>query len=439
MKMGGLHLTKMSHGARSLLARARRVHVPRARDPDASIQGESVDAIVAESGHSVIRLIELLIERAHSARASDLHLDPTEVSLQVRERIDGSLVTTHNLPITLHAEIISRIKILSGLRIDEHYCAQDGRFRLSLSGGSVVDIRVSIAPTYYGENAVLRILSDGAMVFTLESLGFSARNHAVISRALARPHGMILATGPTGSGKTTTLYTLVQMLNQPDVSIITLEDPIEYSMQGVRQIQVNAKTGLTFGNGLRSVLRQDPDILMVGEVRDRETAGLAVNTALTGHRILSTLHTNDAPSTVTRLLDMGVEPYLIASTISVVVAQRLVRVLCDSCKIPQILSDHELSQMSMCTTGQQVRTNHTFYVSRGCTECSGTGFRGRVGLHEVMEMTPAMREGIVRRASVDELRSIAERDGMSTLMTDGFCKASRGSTSIAEILKLQYE
>lgn len=438
MKMGGLHSLLRSRIPHAFLGRMHRASVS---DTDASaLNGnEPIDPIISESGHSVIRLVELLIERAHAARASDLHLDPTVEFLRVRQRIDGALLDVRRLPLSLHAEVISRIKILSGLRIDEHFGAQDGRFRMSLSEGGIIDIRVSIAPTYHGENAVLRLLSDNATAFSLDSLGLSERNHAVVSRAMSRPHGMILATGPTGSGKTTTLYALIQILNRPDVSIITLEDPIEYSIGGVRQIQVNPKTGLTFGNGLRSILRQDPDIIMVGEIRDRETAGLAVNTALTGHRVLSTLHTNDAPSAVTRLLDMGVEPYLIASTVSVVVAQRLVRIICDSCKAPQIMKGHELSQAVLLMRQGSVELEPAFFIGRGCDRCAFTGFCGRIGLHEVLEVTPQLREAIVRHASTDELRAIADRDGMSSLMADGFRKSHEGYTSLSEILKLRYE
>ena len=249
---------------------------------------------------SVIRLMDMLIERAQSARASDIHLDPRVDGMMVRLRIDGVLQDTHHLPVGIQNEIISRIKILCGLRTDEHQAAQDGRFRVMLENGSSIDVRVSIMPTYYGENANLRLLSDQAEEFTIETLGFTPENREKILRAISKPHGMILATGPTGSGKTTTLYTLVKMLNSPGVSIITVEDPIEYSISGINQIQINTRTGLTFANGLRSMLRQDPNIIMVGEVRDMETAGLAVNTALTGHLVLSTLHTNDAPTSTKR-------------------------------------------------------------------------------------------------------------------------------------------
>ncbi|HVM73264.1 MAG TPA: GspE/PulE family protein [Candidatus Paceibacterota bacterium] len=398
----------------------------------------NVDLFI-QADRSVIRLVELLIECAHAARASDVHLDPSSDLLCIRWRVDGALADAYTLPRTLHAEVISRIKILSGLRIDEHYGAQDGRFRLQLATNVSVDVRVSIAPTYYGENAVLRLLSDGASEFSLDSLGFTGHDQDVILQALAHPYGMILATGPTGSGKTTTMYTLVQMLNQPDISIITLEDPIEYSIPRVRQIQINPKSGLTFGSGLRSMLRQDPDVIMVGEIRDEETAGLAVNTALTGHRVLSTLHTNDAPTTVTRLLDMGVEPYLIASTMSLAIGSRLVRRICAVCKTPKALDDHEMLSISTHVPPEILGSRPQFFLGAGCNTCDHTGFRGRAGLHEVMAVTGAVRDAIVMRLPAGEIRRIAIENGMVPLLADGFRKAAQGITSIAEVLKLRYE
>ena len=395
--------------------------------------------IFTDAQRSIIRLVELLIERAHTARASDIHLDPRADSLRVRFRIDGVLSDAYTLPLSIHGEIISRIKILSGLRIDEHYGAQDGRFRLALSSGASVDVRVSIAPTYYGENAVLRLLSDAAEEFSLARLGFTARNRESIVRALERPYGMILATGPTGSGKTTSMYTLVKMLSDPSVSIVTLEDPIEYSIRGISQIQINPKTGLTFGNGLRSVLRQDPDIIMVGEIRDEETAGLAVNTALTGHRILSTLHTNDAATTIARLLDMGVEPYLIASTVSIAIGQRLVRRICGSCKNAHILDDAEIISLSRLLPREFLSTQPEFFRGEGCAACGGTGFYGRAGIHEVMEVNGALREAILGKLPASSIRAAALEEGMVPLMMDGFKKAAEGVTTIGEILKARYE
>jgi type II secretory ATPase GspE/PulE/Tfp pilus assembly ATPase PilB-like protein len=410
---------------------------------DDSFHAGAADAIGSDiyidAGRSIIKLVDLLIERAHAARASDLHLDPRAEALCVRLRVDGALQDAHTLPLSIHNEIISRIKILSGLRIDEHYGAQDGRFRAMLPGGFPVDVRVSVMPTYYGENAVLRLLSDSAEEFSLVTLGFTPRNSEGIIRALKKPYGMILATGPTGSGKTTTMYTLLKILNEPGVSIVTLEDPIEYSLAGIRQIQINPKAGISFGAGLRSVLRQDPNVIMVGEIRDEETAGLAINTALTGHRILSTLHTNDAATTIARLLDMGVEPYLIASTLSIAIGQRLVRRICESCKSEHALSDAEIMSLSGVMPSDFLALRPRFFIGTGCSACKGTGFYGRSGIHEVMEICPSIREAIAGKLPASEIRTAAIREGMVPLAVDGLRKAAQGMTTIDEVLKTHYE
>lgn len=393
-------------------------------------------------GHdiSIIRFVDALIQDAYGLRASDIHLDPSASGVTIRFRIDGVLQDIEVVPPSIHNEAISRIKILSSLRTDEHQAAQDGRFRLVLEDDSSVDVRVSIVPTYHGENAVLRLLSDQAEEFTLEKLDFTPKNRAKILRAARKPHGMILATGPTGSGKTTTLYTLVKMLNQPDVSIITIEDPIEYSIGGINQIQVNNRSGLTFANGLRSMLRQDPNIIMVGEIRDVETAGLAVNTALTGHLILSTLHTNDAPTTLPRLLDMKVEPYLIASTVNICIGQRLVRRICEHCKEARTLTDAEVQSLREVIPAELLNnTNQTFWAGGGCDACNGTGYRGRAGMHEVLEIDGPIRDAILRKASANELRDIATQHGMTPMIVDGFGKAARGITTIEEVLRMRYE
>jgi len=388
---------------------------------------------------SVIRLVDLLVERAHAARASDVHLDPRAGSVAVRLRIDGILQDAHTLPLGIHHETISRIKILCGLRTDEHQAAQDGRFRLVLQGAVAVDVRVSIVPTYYGENAVLRLLSDQAEEFTLDTLGFTHENRAKILRALKKPHGMVLVTGPTGSGKTTTLYTLIKMLNVPAVSIITVEDPIEYSIEGINQIQINPRTGLSFANGLRSILRQDPNVIMLGEIRDTETAGLAVNTSLTGHLVLSTLHTNDAPTTLPRLLDMKIEPYLIAATVTVAIGQRLVRRICKACTQGRPLTAAEAQSLSEIIPAELRRDSATFFAGTGCESCAHTGYRGRAGIHEVMEIDSDIREAIVRKDSSNDIRTIALRRGMISMIVDGFHKALQGVTTIDEVLRMRYE
>lgn len=389
--------------------------------------------------YSVIRFLEVLVEDAALVRSSDIHLDPEAQGTKIRFRIDGVLQDIDTIPSSVHNEVIARIKIVCGLRTDEHHAAQDGRFRLDMKSSGKVDVRVSIVPTYYGENSVMRLLSDQAEEFTLDSLGFTKENQGKIMRAVNQPHGMILATGPTGSGKTTTLYTLVKMLNVPGVSIVTIEDPIEYSIGGINQIQVNERTNLTFANGLRSLLRQDPNIIMVGEIRDVETAGIAVNTALTGHLVLSTLHTNDAPTTLPRLLDMKVEPYLIASTVNVAIGQRLVRRICKACKLPYRLSAAEEKSLSEIMPPELLTTHGAFYKGGGCSACNETGYHGRAGIHEVLEITPSVREAILRKISSSEIRALAMLNGMVPMIVDGFAKAAAGVTSIEEVLRMRYE
>lgn len=388
---------------------------------------------------SIIEFVDALVACAYASRASDVHLDPRDDGVTIRLRIDGALQDVGAFPTNILNEVISRLKILCGLRTDEHQVAQDGRFKVSLEDGALVDVRTSIVPTYHGENAVLRLLSDQAEEFTLDTLGFTPENRAKIERAIRKPHGMILATGPTGSGKTTTLYTLVKMLNTPGVSIITIEDPIEYSVEGINQIQVNARTGLTFANGLRSMLRQDPNIIMVGEIRDTDTAALAVNTALTGHLVLSTLHTNDAPTTLPRLLDMKVEPYLIASTVNIAIGQRLVRKICRHCKAEKKSTPVEEKSLSEIMPKELAAQHVTFYSGKGCDRCGGTGYAGRAGLHEVMIIDGPIREAILRKVSASEIRDIAIAQGMKPLIADGFHKAAQGVTTIEEVLRMRYE
>lgn len=389
---------------------------------------------------SIIKLVNYIIEFAYTSRASDIHIDPGENDVKIRYRIDGVMNAIFTIPKQIQQEIISRIKVLSGLRTDEHQTAQDGRFKFTTEDGKIrFDMRVSIAPTYYGENCVMRLLVEQGEAFTLEGIGFSERDIKVVRRAIKKPYGMILATGPTGSGKTTTLYTILKELNTPGVSIITIEDPIEYSLEGIDQIQVNNQTGLTFANGLRSILRQDPNIVMVGEIRDEETAGIAVNAALTGHLLLSTLHTNDAATTLPRLLDMKIEPFLIASTINVAIGQRLIRKLCPSCKVKRDLTDEEVEALKDSVPSKAIADNRTFYKAVGCKECNKTGYRSRIGIHEVLEMSEAIREAISRKASASEIRDIAIKEGMTTILEDGIIKAREGITSLEEVLRVIHE
>jgi len=388
---------------------------------------------------SVIKLVDTLIQQSYRLRASDIHLDPEENLLKVRLRIDGVMHDSFVLPKSIHQEVITRIKVMASMRTDEHQTAQDGRIRVTIEEKNF-DIRVSIAPTYYGENCVMRLLSGGDQAFALKDLGFSDENLEKIERAITKPYGMILATGPTGSGKTTTLYTILQKLNTKEVVIITVEDPIEYSIGGLEQIQVNERTGLTFAKGLRFILRQDPDIIMVGEIRDDETAGIAVNAALTGHLMLSTLHTNDSTTAIPRLLDMGVEPFLITSTLNVAIGQRLVRQLCGSCKKKKKLTKAEIDNLKRFVSEKIIAANEgaDFYAAVGCNECSG-GYKSRIGIHEVFEIDSGIRELIVQKASGDKIREAAIKSGMITMLEDGFKKAVAGVTTLEEVLRVFYE
>lgn len=388
---------------------------------------------------SIVNLIEQLIRHAFDLRASDIHIDPLEKTIQVRFRVDGVLEDFYSLPKNIHSEIISRIKILSGLRTDEHYNPQDGRFGSIISENQSVDIRVSIVPTYYGENIVLRLLSENTEHFTLETLGFDKKDCQKIRDAIKNPSGMILVTGPTGSGKTTTLYTLIKNLNTRDVSIVTIEDPIEYAIDGIKQIQVNQRTGLTFANGLRSILRQDPNIIMVGEIRDMETAGIAVNTALTGHLLLSTLHTNDASTTLPRLLDMKVETFLVSSTINIAIGQRLVRKICEHCKYEKNIKDEKYQRLSEFLPKEEIEKIKKVYEGKGCEKCGYTGYRGRVVVAEVLVVDEEIRSAILRKAPASEIKQIAIKNGMAPMLLDGFKKAGQGITTIQEILRVTHE
>lgn len=387
---------------------------------------------------SIINLIDCLLEKALESGASDIHIDPASNEVRVRLRIDGVLQDFYKFPKTIHSEVISRIKVLARLRTDEHQATQDGRFRhvFGTEKNEFVDIRVSIAPTYHGENTVLRLLSDKAEGFNLEALGFSPSDQEKILRAMKKTSGMILSTGPTGSGKTTTLYTLIKMLNSKDISIVTIEDPIEYAIDGIEQIQVNQHSGLSFANGLRSILRQDPNIIMVGEIRDADTASIAVNSALTGHLVLSTLHTNDAATTLPRLLDMGIEPYLVASTVNIAIGQRLVRKICKHCKEKTMLPKSIKEGLSISQISKFLDQNLDLFKGKGCEECGQTGYRGRLAINEVFVVNDEIREAIVKKAPSNELRRIATQNGMTTMIEDGLEKVKRGETTIDEILRV---
>ncbi|MBI4160695.1 MAG: type II/IV secretion system protein [Candidatus Yanofskybacteria bacterium] len=392
-----------------------------------------------EANISIVTLVDRLIEYALKSRSSDIHIDPAENDLRVRFRVDGVLYDAFSFPKSIKSEVVSRIKVLSGLRTDEHQTAQDGRFRINFDGSNPLDIRVSIVPTYYGENATLRLLADQTEELTLENMGFNSVDRAKVLRAAKRPYGMILATGPTGSGKTTSLYALLRMLHTKDVSIITIEDPVEYAVHGVNQIQVNQRSGMTFANGLRSILRQDPDIIMVGEIRDSETANIAVNTSLTGHLLLSTLHTNDAATTLPRLLDMGIEPYLVASTVNVVIGQRLVRKICSGCKTKKTLTENEVNSLKGAFPARLLGADNVFYHGAGCDKCNGSGYKGRMGIFEVLEVDPDIRDAFLRKESAAEIKRIAVGKGMTPMAEDGFAKAKAGFTTVEDVLRVVSE
>ncbi len=391
----------------------------------------------------IIRTVDFLIKHAFFIRASDIHFEPFEEKIIIRLRVDGILHDFFAFHKDVQSGLITRIKVLAGMRTDEHRAAQDGRFRTEIVSpiDRNFDIRVSVVPTFYGEKAVLRLLAEQAEIESLDDLAFTAGDRAKIDRAIGKPYGMILATGPTGSGKTTTLYTSLKAINSREVSIITIEDPIEYSIDGVDQIQVNSQTGLTFANGLRSILRQDPDAIMVGEIRDEETASIAINAALTGHKMFSTLHTNDAATTLPRLLDMKIEPFLIASTVNIAIGQRLLRMICLQCKVKRRLTDSEFQGLKGAIPVTILGQHRDFYYGKPGANCScnGSGYKGRVGIYEVLEIDDEIRAAIMRRSDAGEIKKLAIKKGMRTMTEDAFQKALEGVTTIEEVLKMTHE
>jgi type IV pilus assembly protein PilB len=379
----------------------------------------------------IIKLVNLIIMQAIQERASDIHVEPEEASLKVRFRIDGVLHETLTVPKHLQAAVLSRIKIMSELDIATKRVPQDGRFRIIVDNGTI-DMRISTLPTMHGENIVMRLLDSSSIMIGLEQLGFNEKNLDQFKSLIVRPHGIILVTGPTGSGKTTTLYSALNTINKPDVNIITVEDPVEYQLKMIRQSQINPKAGLTFALGLRSILRQDPDIIMVGEIRDLETAEIAVQAALTGHLVLSTLHTNDAPSSLTRLVDMGVEPFLISSSVIGVVAQRLVRKICTSCKEAFTPSDEVFKELGIPRPEGDIK----FFRGKGCKTCKNTGYKGRIGIYEMLIPNEQIREMILQKVSTGQIKKVSQEMGMKTLREDGLEKVLSGVTSIDEVIRV---
>ncbi len=387
---------------------------------------------------SIIDLVDHIVTHGYLSRASDIHIEPADDRVVVRFRIDGMLTDVFKLPKQVQSEVVSRIKVLSGLKSDIHHMPQDGRFKARIEEVGDIDMRVSIAPTYYGENCVMRILAESKQEFGLADLGFTKEQLELVNRAIRKPYGMILANGPTGAGKTTTLYAILKKLNTREVSIITIEDPIEYSIAGITQMPVNVQSGFSFANGLRSILRQDPNIVMVGEIRDPETAGIAVNAALTGHLMLSTLHTNDASTTFPRLIDMGVPPFLVASTVNVVISQRLVRMACPKCRVMRNLSLAEVRAF-IGARAELLEEGKICTVGKGCDACEGFGYRSRIGIHEVLEVNDNVRGLITGQADANYIKQAAIKDGMKTMLEDGIEKAKVGITTVEEVVRIIHE
>lgn len=384
------------------------------------------------SNSPAVKLVNTIFEQAAKLRASDIHIEPFENFVRVRYRIDGELTESMRTdPKTLSA-LVTRIKIMGGMNIAEKRLPQDGRIPYSF-GNKAFDLRVSVLPTIFGEKVVVRLSEKKAVIASKTQLGLYDENLKKFDSLLKNPNGILLVTGPTGSGKSTTLYTALRELNVPDVNIVTVEDPVENVVEGINQVNINAKAGLTFANSLRSILRQDPDIIMVGEIRDTETAEIAVKAAITGHLVLSTLHTNDAPSTITRLLDMGVEPFMVASSVVGVIAQRLVRRICNNCKYEYTPDADELKLLGLDDD------NIKLHKGKGCEECNNTGFRGRIGLFEILVVNKELRDIINKKPSIDELRDMCIRNGMKTLKGCGFQLVTQGVTTLEEVMGVAYE
>lgn len=387
---------------------------------------------------STIQIVNMLLTRGYEKNASDIHIDPTENDTNIRFRIDGVMHDIITIPRDIHDSLISRIKVMAHLRTDEHQVPQDGKLRYELNGEKV-DVRVSIVPTTKGENVVMRLLSEKSKQYTLEELGLSKKDYTKLYKAIKKPWGMILSTGPTGSGKTTMLYAILKILNKSEVHIATIEDPVEYNIDEITQIQVNPKTKLTFGEGLKSIVRQDPDIIMVGEIRDRETADIAVNSAMTGHLVLSTLHTNDASTTLPRILDIGIEPFLIASTVNIAIGQRLVRKICMKCIQSYETSMEDLKEKMPADLAKKImgdKKKIMTYEGKGCDLCNHTGYNGRTGVFEILEIDNDIRKLIMSNADADEVKAKAIENGMTTMFDDAVEKVLNGIITVEELLRV---
>jgi general secretion pathway protein E len=394
-------------------------------------KGETLqsDILLSLGDSPTVRLVNQILIKAVNVGASDIHFEPYEDETIVRLRMDGELHDYIKISPSKYSEVVSRIKVMANLNVAEKRIPQDGKFHIRVAQKDY-DVRVSVVPTVFGERIVLRILDKSGKLLTLEDLGLSKEDLKKVERLISKPYGMILVTGPTGAGKSTTLYAMLLKLKNPRRNIITIEDPVEYQIKGISQIQVNPKVGLTFSAGLRSILRQDPDVIMVGEIRDSETAQIAVQSALTGHLVLSTLHTNDAPSAVTRLKDMEIEPFLIASALEGVIAQRLVRKICPHCRVEYKPSSEELKELGL------PEGDYTFYKGKGCSHCLGTGYKGRIAIFEVLELNEELKKLITKTQDANEIRKKAYEFGFKTMLQDGIEKILKGITTSEEVLSV---
>jgi len=391
--------------------------------------------IIASSKSIAPEIIDEIIDDALGFKASDIHFDPQDKEIIIRFRIDGVLNEAGRIPKNYYENILNRVKVQSHMRTDEHFSSQDGAIRYERNG-QAVDMRVSVVPTIDGEKIVIRLLAEYMKSFALDDLGFSQKNQKIVLKAAQKPFGMILVVGPTGSGKTTTLYALIKYLNNPEVNIATIEDPVEYKIPGVNHIQVNPLTNLTFAQGLRSIARQDPDIILVGEIRDFETADISVNAALTGHLLFSTFHANDAASAIPRFLEMGIEPFLLSSTLELVIAQRLVRKICDKCRYSYKISTTDLEKTFPDAQKFFSKDEVTLYKGKGCSNCSGSGYRGRTAIFEIIDIGPEMEELMLKNPSAQQVWRLAKQQGAEPLFVDGLEKVKTGVTTIEELLRV---
>ena len=404
---------------------------------DVEVVEDQVDDILSgEVDAPIVKLVNGVLIKAFKMKASDIHIEPYEKIMRIRYRLDGVCKTMMNLPLKIRNAVISRVKIMSKLDIAERRLPQDGRIKMKLGRRAEVDFRVSVLPTLFGEKVVLRLLDKSSLQLDMTKLGFEKEALSEFKEAIHKPYGMVLVTGPTGSGKTTTLYSALADLNQDDVNIMTAEDPVEFNLMGINQVQMHDEIGLSFAAALRSFLRQDPDIILVGEIRDYETAEIGIKAALTGHMVLSTLHTNDAPSTINRLLNMGVEPFLVASAVIMVVAQRLARKVCDNCK--QVIDVPVIALQDIGFTKEELEEGITCYSGEGCNSCGGTGYKGRVALYEVMVVNDEIKDVILQGGTTFEIKEAAIRDRMMTLRMSGLLKIKDGVTTIEEILRVTF-